>query len=194
MLRLTGGEFRGRLIESPAHENTRPTQAKLRQALFNSIQAVIPDANVLDLFAGSGSLGFEALSRGAAQVVFVESERSVCKLIEKNSAILKVQSRIEIVCDSVEHAWKRLSRFAPFDLVLADPPYSKGWEKKTAGAFPWDQLLKPDGILSFEWAPPKKPKEGEPAELEFPFLVKIREKNYGDSVLSTFKRESHESQ
>ena len=65
MLRLTGGVLRGRTIQAPPHQQTRPTQSKLRQALFNSLQAVTPEARVLDLFAGSGALGFEALSRGA---------------------------------------------------------------------------------------------------------------------------------
>ena len=101
MLRLTGGEFRGRSIHTPGHDQTRPTQAKLRQALFNSLQTVITDATLLDLFAGAGTLGFEALSRGASHVTFVESNRTVARLIEKNAAELNVRDRVRVVVDSV---------------------------------------------------------------------------------------------
>ncbi|MGZ3709018.1 MAG: 16S rRNA (guanine(966)-N(2))-methyltransferase RsmD, partial [Bdellovibrionota bacterium] len=123
MLRLTGGEFRGRMIQTPSHDHVRPTQARLRQAWFNSIQAEIPEAKILDLFAGSGALGFEALSRGASEVTFVEKHRSTLKLIAKNVATLGVNSRVELIEASVDSVFKRVERRAPFDLVFADPPY-----------------------------------------------------------------------
>src|SRR5262245_32005744 len=99
MIRITGGELRGRSLRTPKHserspDRTRPTQAKLRQALFNSLQMHIPEARVLDLFAGSGTLGFEALSRGAESVVFVESSREVCRLIQQNAQELGVEDRV----------------------------------------------------------------------------------------------------
>ena len=188
MLRLTGGEFRGRLIETPRNLKTRPTQARLRQALFNSIQAEIPDSRVLELFAGSGALGFEALSRGAAEVVFVENDRTALKLLEKNAATLRVESRVRIVSESVDRCLPRIQKNAPFDLVLADPPYAEGWEKKLLEAFPWKELLKPGGTFLLEWGLLKSSdyREGELPE-ETPFLVKIREKLYSESVLTTYQ-------
>jgi len=184
MLRLTGGEFRGRMIQTPAGDRTRPTQARLRQALFNSLQTVIDGAEVADWFAGSGALGFEALSRGAARVVFVESAKPALKLIEKNAITLGVQDRIEIVAESVERSWTRASGLG-LDLVLADPPYAGGWEQKLLDSAPWGKILKPGGRFCLEWGVQKSQVSVLPDETSF--LVKIREKNYGDSVLTTYR-------
>lgn len=196
MLKLTGGEYRGRLIQTPPDRQgpggkgfLRPTQAKLRQALFNSIQASIPDAKVLDLFGGSGALGFEALSRGAQSVVYIEESRTAVKLIEKNAATLKCEDRVRIIADSVANTMKRVSGpspEAPFHLVLADPPYAAGWELKLLHDLRWDELLVPDGIFCLEWGTQKSQVDGLPDEV--PFLAKVREKDYGDSRLTTYRR------
>lgn len=186
MLRLTGGVFRGRTIETPHHQQTRPTQAKLRQALFNSLQAQIPGAKVLDLFAGSGALGFEALSRGAEQVVFVESARSPLKLIEKNAQLLDVLGQSQILGDSVASVVHRLRGLAPFDLVLADPPYEESWEMKLLTDWPWHELLTDDGYFCMEWGLKKSTVSELPDRVAS--LVKVREKIYGDSVLTTYRR------
>ncbi len=193
MLRLTGGEFNGRTIQAPKDLKTRPSQAKLRQALFNSLQFVIPHARVLDLFAGSGALGFEALSRGAAHVTFVESSKPAIAVLQKNIAALGVADRVRVVDEPVEKALPKLGKpGGAFDVVLADPPYSAGWELKLlegkgSGAR-WEELLSPEGNFCLEWGAVKSIFEDLPDE--FPFLVKVREKNYGDSVLSTYRRRS----
>jgi 16S rRNA (guanine966-N2)-methyltransferase len=192
MLRITSGEFRGRLLKSPKGLLTRPTQARLRQALFNSIQATIPDAKVLDLFAGSGALGFESLSRGASHVTFVESSRAAIKTIEENARDLKVLERIEIISESVDKiAGKVLGKFTPFDLVLADPPYVDGWEMQMLESlkWPWDELLSEGGMFCLEWGNQKSQVDSLPDQSGF--LVKVREKNYGDSVLTTYTRSAH---
>ncbi len=191
MLRLTGGEFRGRQIQTPPEKSgsrttLRPTQARLRQALFNSLQTVIAEARVLDLFGGSGALGFEALSRGAASVVYVEDNRFALKLIEKNAATLQVEDRVTIVSDPVPSCVKRLASHLPFDLVLADPPYAEGWEKRLLEELDWSLLLAPEGHFCLEWGTQKSQVQELPDQT--PFLVKVREKNYGDSILTTYKR------
>ncbi len=155
MIRITGGELRGRSIRTPrvperGSGGTRPTQAKLRQALFNSLQLYIADARVLDLFAGPGTLGFEALSRGAERVVFVESARAVSKLISENARELGVDDRVKILSEPMERAAAHLAGEGPFDVVLADPPYAEGFELLILG-LPWDSLLKPGGFLCLEW-------------------------------------------
>jgi 16S rRNA (guanine966-N2)-methyltransferase len=192
MLRLTGGEFRGRQIQTPPDRPgkafLRPTQARLRQALFNSIQTMIADAKVLDLFGGSGALGFEALSRGAGSVVFVEDSRVAVKLIEKNAATLRCEDRVRIIADSVAHLMKRVKGLGPFDLVLADPPYAEGWETKLLEDMDWSELLAPEGVFCLEWGTQKSRVDSLPDET--PSLVKVREKNYGDSVLTTYQRSS----
>lgn len=195
MLRITGGEFRGRFIKTPKSDHTRPTQARLRQALFNSIQMRVADAQVLDLFAGSGALGFEALSRGAQNVVFVESARAPLQLLSANSKELDVADRVKIVAEAVPEGASGVSRFweslieqGPYDIVLADPPYADGWEMILLEKAPWERLLTSSGIFCLEWGT----KKSEVSELpeKFPFLVKAREKNYGDSVLTTYERAS----
>ena len=188
MLRITSGVFRGRMIHSPTGTRTRPTQARLRQALFNSLQFDIPDARVLDLFAGSGALGFEALSRGAQEVVFVENSKPAIKLIEKNASNLKVLSSIRILPVSIEAAWSLLQKDPPFDLILADPPYAGGWEQKLLEETPWERVLRVEGYFCLEWGKQKSQVDELPDEVSC--LEKVREKNYGDSLLTTYKRKS----
>jgi len=185
MLRITAGEFKGRMLRTPNDLKTRPTQAKLRQALFNSIQAYIPDANVLDLFAGSGALGFEALSRGAQKVVFVEAAASVAKWIQKNTEMLGVGDRVQICIGKAETMAEKLTKEGPFDLIFADPPYAGGYEEKLLFHFPWNELLSPSGLFCLEWGPRQANIEELPGAV--PFLVKIREKDYGDSRLTTYQ-------
>lgn len=188
LLRITSGEFRGRFIHTPPGEKTRPTRAQLRLALFNSVQARLPGARILDLFAGSGSLGFEALSRGAAEVVFVENGRAAAKLIEKNAGELAVLDRITLIFDPVEKSWPRILRGAPYDVVLADPPYAGGYEMTLLQKAPWAELLSDDGIFCLEWGSQKSKVETLPETVAC--LVKVREKNYGDTVLTTYGRAS----
>jgi 16S rRNA G966 N2-methylase RsmD len=199
--------------------------------LFNSIQTIIPGSKVLDLFAGSGALGFEALSRGAESVVFVESSRNALKLIQKNAEILGVTDRVQLVSEPlvgrpeestgshrserrpdfrpeirpeirrVEYQkaggnsfgafraiWPLIHTSAPFDLVLADPPYGGGWEKLLLEELPWDQLLVEGGFFCLEWGI-QKSQDYKASTLpdEVLQLVKVREKNYGDSVLTSYR-------
>jgi 16S rRNA (guanine966-N2)-methyltransferase len=190
MIRITGGELRGRSIRTPrvpekGSGGTRPTQAKLRQALFNSLQLHIGGAKILDLFAGPGTLGFEALSRGAERVVFVESARGVTRLISENARELGLEERIRIFSEPVERAASHLTEEAPFDIVLADPPYALGLEMPVL-SMPWNTLLAPEGFLCLEWGKVKSVVDALPDRVGA--LTKVREKAYGDSVLTTYKR------
>lgn len=203
MLRLTGGQFGGRKIHSPVDSGphagkTRPTQAKLRQALFNTLQFEVAGSRVLDLYAGAGTLGFEALSRGAREVVFLEAARPVCQLIEKNARELGVQSQVRVLSERVEKAGKMLEASGPFDLVLADPPYLMGVELDliTGKWFDWIQVLRPEGKLYVEWGRTKSQFQELPEQVDLGekggILVKIREKTYGDSILTTYQRGANE--
>lgn len=196
MLRITGGLFGGRKIHTPP-DGTRPSHAKLRQALYNSLQVDVPGARVLDLYAGAGTLGLEALSRGAESVVFVESSKSVCKLLERNLRELDVQSRSRVYCEKVDQAARLLeelaAQFGHFDLVVADPPYASGVELDLVNGvwWSWERLLAPGGKLVLEWGRTKSRFTELPAEA--PFLEKVREKTYGDSILTTYVRPSAEA-
>lgn len=186
MIYVTGGEFRGRPIRTPKGDRTRPSQARLRQALFNSIQTVIPDAKVLELFAGSGALGIEALSRGAASVVFVEVAQSALKVLESNIAEFEVEGRSAVISGKVESSVEKMLARGPYDVILADPPYAAGVEIRLLNDLPWGDLLTPAGIFCLEWSPLKSAVAELPDETQW--LRKIREKNYGDSLLTHFQR------
>jgi 16S rRNA (guanine(966)-N(2))-methyltransferase RsmD len=185
VIRISGGEFRGRSIETPKDLKTRPTQAKLRQALFNSIQLYVPGARILDLFSGSGCLGLEGLSRGAQEVVFVEQSREICSLIEKNAKSLGVFDRVRIINQSVDAALKKSELLGKFQIVLADPPYELGWELKLLGDENLAAVLIEGARFCLEWGRLKS------GRIQLPEtagkLVKVREKNYGDSVLTTYQ-------
>ena len=123
MLRIIAGEFKGRRLHVPRGSTVRPTSDRVREAWFSIVQQSIPDARVLDLFAGSGALGFEALSRGAARVDFVETRRVSITTLKENIEALKVEDRVTIHrMDALRFA-ERLQPGA-YDVAFADPPYA----------------------------------------------------------------------
>lgn len=124
-MRIIAGEWRGRSIEAPSSLATRPTADRVRETLFSMLASRIgsfEDLRVADLFAGSGALGLEALSRGAASATFVEIDPSAGAAIRRNSAKLGASERVRIIAASA----LRLPRSEPFDLIFADPPYAEG--------------------------------------------------------------------
>lgn len=122
-MRVISGEFGGRRLVAPEGETTRPTTDKVRQAVFNSLESMglIDDAVVADLFAGSGAMGIEALSRGAARCTFVERDRSALAALKVNLDALRLGDRATVVTSDVM-AWVPAMRGV--DLALVDPPYS----------------------------------------------------------------------
>jgi 16S rRNA (guanine(966)-N(2))-methyltransferase RsmD len=122
-VRIVAGEFRGRELTTPAGDATRPTAARAREALF-SILMDVHEAGVLDLYAGSGALGLEALSRGAARAVFVEVSKSAQRAIKSNIAALGLAERATLLPLRAEASFTALERHAPFSLVFADPPWA----------------------------------------------------------------------
>ena len=123
--RIIAGEFGGRSIEAPAGRHTRPTRDAVREAWFSVLTDRLRGSRVLDLFAGSGGLGLEALSRGASAVCFVESDPRVCDVLGRNIATLGAGSRCEVRCTDafrvIDEA--RRGEESSWDIVLADPPY-----------------------------------------------------------------------
>lgn len=128
-MRIVAGTARGRRIETPPGDAVRPTTDRVREATFNALWSmdVIDDATVLDLFAGSGANGLEALSRGVAHATFVERDRRVADLVRRNLAHLGFADRAEVV---VGDAAILAPGLGPVDLVLCDPPYDfDGWDE-----------------------------------------------------------------
>lgn len=120
-LRIIGGKYKGHPLYSVPSTKTRPTQAVVREALFNICQNEIEEKEFLDCFAGSGAIGFEALSRGAKFVTFIESEKLALSTIHKNCERLKVKDQVKVLSFRAEIALKRLK--TPFDMIYLDPPY-----------------------------------------------------------------------
>ena len=127
-MRIIAGEFGGRVIDSPSERTTRPTTDRVRESIFSSVYSRLPDLTdviVLDAFAGSGALGIEALSRGAASCTFVERDRAARAVLEKNLSTLGLKApRVRVIAGDVfeRHA---LVPSARFSLVLLDPPYAE---------------------------------------------------------------------
>jgi 16S rRNA (guanine966-N2)-methyltransferase len=123
-MRITGGEYCSRTIKVPSTGEIRPTQDRVRESLFAILSPELSDAQFADLFSGSGSVGIEALSRGAANVTFVESSRKHVAILESNLKVLKVpQGKYRIVPSSVD-AFVSVYNDAGFSIVFADPPYA----------------------------------------------------------------------
>lgn len=122
MLRIIAGEFKGRRIKTPAGDRTRPTADRVREAWFSILQAEMPGARVLDLFAGSGALGLEALSRGAVAVDFVETHGPALDVLRANIATLGVEDRVKVHPTDAPRFAERVT--APYDVAFADPPYA----------------------------------------------------------------------
>lgn len=128
-MRVVAGELRGRRLVAPVGDATRPTTDKVREAVFNSLASmgVVDGAEVLDLFAGSGAMGIEAISRGAAHCTFVERDRAALAALRANISTLGIDERTAVVAADAR-SWPGRTR--PFDLVIADPPYSfDGWNE-----------------------------------------------------------------
>ena len=126
-VRIIGGEWRGRRLAVADKPGLRPTPDRIRETLFNWLAAVVPEARCLDLFAGTGALGFEALSRGARCAVLVEQNRQLAQGLEETRAVLAAERAEIIHAEAI--AWLANSH-EPFDIVFLDPPFRRDYVKK----------------------------------------------------------------
>jgi 16S rRNA (guanine966-N2)-methyltransferase len=147
-VRIIGGEWRRRALRFPDAEGLRPTPDRVRETLFNWLGQDLSGRSCLDLFAGSGALGFEAASRGASRVVMVDRSAGVTAALRANAARLAA-GRVEIVrADAVEFASSRAAAAPRFDVLFLDPPYNQGWLDRLAPLLP--KLLADDGLMYVE--------------------------------------------
>ena len=146
-LRIVGGQFKGRILKSPQTDKTRPTTSMLREAVFNICQAWTEGARFLDIFAGSGAMGFEALSRGASLATFIEKDRTAAQCIRDNAALLSVQSQVQVFPIDAKQALPKLLH--PYDLIYLDPPYDKDIPEILRLVVEY-KLLAPEGLLLLE--------------------------------------------
>jgi 16S rRNA (guanine966-N2)-methyltransferase len=158
MLRITGGEYKGRRLKAPAGQDTRPTADKVKEALFAILGAAVRGARAADFFAGSGALGLECLSRGALSCLFVEKRRQALSIIKENLAALNLQDRSVVLTADAARPSRRLLAAGPWELVLADPPYEKGLVQKVVGLAAEHGFLAPGGLMVIEHSPRERPR------------------------------------
>ena len=182
-MRVIAGQFKGRRLTAPSWEGLRPTSDKLRETLFNILAARVEGARVVDGFAGTGAVGIEALSRGAAHVTFIERDRRASALIDANLTLCGVKQGYTIECGDVASVLRRAGRDAACDLVLLDPPYDIDPDTVTELIEVAAGRVTADGLLVLERASRR--------EVAVPdTLSRVRDVVSGDSTLTFFSRVS----
>jgi 16S rRNA (guanine966-N2)-methyltransferase len=176
-MRVIAGSLKGRRLKTPSWEGLRPTSDKLRETLFNILASRIPGARVLDGFAGTGAVGIEALSRGAAHVTFIDSDRRAAALIAQNLKLCGIEAGYTVERGSVATVLRRLPADALFDVIVLDPPYEAAGVGDVLDAAA--NRLAPGAVLALERATRREPEA--PA-----VLTRIRDVKSGDSTLTFY--------
>jgi 16S rRNA (guanine966-N2)-methyltransferase len=165
-MRIVGGEFKGRALVAPAGRTTRPTSDRAREAIFNILAHAdwspgLDGRRVLDLFAGAGAFGFEALSRGAAFALFVETDEAARGAIRRNIETLSVFGRTRVHRrDATDLGVRPAGLSAPFDLVFLDPPYGRGLGERALARLGPGGWITPDALVVFECGAEETPDVG----------------------------------
>ncbi len=180
-MRIITGLYKGRVLKTVRDLSVRPATERVRQTLFNMLANRIDfdGITVLDMFAGSGSLGFEALSRGAARVTFVEESEEAVEFLEENARMLGCEDAVEIL--QMDAMGLLSARHGTYDLVFADPPYSYEHTEKIPGLLFEHSMIKPGGYLLIEHA----------SDLRFestPLYAAGPEKKFGRTLVTFFQQ------
>lgn len=182
-VRIIAGSARGRQLKSPKGMLTRPTLDKTRESLFNMLAfSGLDDAHVLDIFAGTGALGLEALSRGACDCVFIDSRTK--KLILENAALCGFSQKVKVLPMEAQRALAAL-KGRQFQFIFADPPYNKNLVNNTITSICQYGLLAPGGLLLMEHSHNETIQESSLYDV-------IREKSYGKDTRISFIRAAQE--
>ena len=177
-MRIVAGSRKGRRIDAPKGVITRPTGDRVREAVF-SIVGPVADAKVLDVFAGSGAMGLEALSRGASGAVFVERDREACRVITRNLEKLRLTGAVVLCQEALRALREESARGHLYDLVLVDAPYEE-WERyqEPLGAL-LSELLTDDGLAVVETSSRIEP--------ELPLSL-VTSRRYGSARITVYSR------
>jgi 16S rRNA (guanine966-N2)-methyltransferase len=182
-MRVIGGNARGRRLKVPKGQALRPTAARVKEALFDILPHDLSGAKVLDLFAGTGNLTIEALSRGAAEAVLVDLSAGSGKLIRENLSRLNLTQRTKVLMMPATRALRLLARQgATFDLVFLDPPYEQDLVESTLKIIGQGDILRQSSVLIAEHS------IREPVESRYEALVLNDQGRYGSTLLSFFRR------
>ena len=178
-MRIISGTSKGRKLVTPRSQSLRPTSDRVKESMFNILQDDIVGKVVLDLFAGTGNLGIEALSRGAKKTIFVEKGRQALRLIERNLTQFGLEERSEILPkDAIRAIGILKQRGESFDLILMDPPYEKGLIQRTLMKLNSYPIYHKDSILVIEHD------RREPLSTVMDGWNLIRQRRIGDTLIS----------
>ncbi|HOK80492.1 MAG TPA: 16S rRNA (guanine(966)-N(2))-methyltransferase RsmD [bacterium] len=184
-MKITGGYLKGRTLFYNKKPELRPTRGIVKKAIFDMLAPYISHSRILELFAGTGAIGFEALSRGAESVVFVDNNVRSIKLLEKNCKFLDVKERVRIVKTDAQHALTKFQKkHMKFDMIFADPPYHLSFEKIQGMISTAVSVLVDGGFFVLESAKIKKLFE----DLQVSGFVKIKEKVYGSTRVQIYQK------
>jgi RNA methyltransferase, RsmD family len=178
-MRVITGSARGRKLKTPVGYDVRPTTDSVKEAVFNIIQADIEGRKVLDLFAGTGQLGIEALSRGAESAVFIDSDSESLKIVKENLSLCGFKATV-IKTDAVSY----LENCGTFDLIFIDPPYDSGLYDKVLEKINLFDILSDGGIIIVECR-----RENQLPDMDSPYR-KLREYNYGKIKIASYTKEN----
>ncbi|MBI4432786.1 MAG: 16S rRNA (guanine(966)-N(2))-methyltransferase RsmD [Candidatus Omnitrophica bacterium] len=178
-MKIVAGALKGRVIGFKPNPHLRPTSEKTRKAIFDVLQGQMEGKNVLDLFSGTGALGIEALSRGAAQAVFIEKEKNQARQIRENLEALGLLDRSRIIAADAVQALGRLNEY--FDFIFLDPPYNEGWTEKTLATLSKTPLFHEATIVIAECGQREKPLS------RIGKFKSVKIKAYGDTQIVFYK-------
>ena len=183
-MRIIAGQCGGAQLYAPRGMDTRPTQDKVKESLFSIIQAYVPGARVLDLFAGSGALALEALSRGAKSAVFVDMREDACKVVRENLAKTRLEQNARVV--RADYLSYLASARETFDLIFLDPPYAEVFLENSLKRISEIDILSDSGIIITE-----RP-FGKELPASVPGLVRCRDYRYGKAAVTIYRRQPQE--
>ncbi len=180
-MRVITGKARGIALKTPDGMLTRPTADRVKEALFSIIQFEIPGARVLDLFGGTGQLGIEALSRGAASAVFVDSRDDACRLIRENLKRTHLEPFGKVVrCDYLQYLERCTEKF---EIIILDPPYAEVFLENAIKSITEIDILQSGGIIIAE-----RPL-GKELPWEFEGFTRSKDYKYGKTVLTIYRKD-----
>ena len=180
-MRVITGKARGIVLKTPEGMLTRPTSDRVKEALFSIIQFEIPGARVLDLFGGTGQLGIEAMSRGAASATFVDSREDACRLIRENLKRTKMDTTGKVVrCDFLQYLKRCTDKF---EIIILDPPYAEVFLENALKAITEIDILQSGGIIITE-----RPVEKN-LPWEFEGYTRSKDYKYGNTVLAIYRKD-----
>jgi len=178
-MRIIAGDFKGRKLTAPLDRKVRPTTDKVKEAIFSIVMPYIEDAIVFDLFAGTGNLGLEALSRGAAHCFFCDAGKDSLSLIKQNIKLCNAELKSTVIPGDFRNALLKINKKA--DIILLDPPYKSGYLPECLDLIQKIEKLNSGGIIVAEF--------GDDTQLEdhYGLLCKIKQKQYGTVNIAIYE-------